>query len=271
MLRMTRPEVSPRGDALLRCVAGLGPLFFVQIRRALPAFAPDLPLRKTTNRLLYRELSLLVRKRLIGIRRPAGARAGVYHVTERGAGLLEGKGAGPVDVEGIVRFLARPAHEELVRGLAVELVLARALHGQVLTSLAWSFVERFASTNGQGDYVPDLVGWLGLGNKLEWVLLCEIDRGTEPLGRWEAKLDRAAPVLASCGPTGRLLVLAEGKRRLQLLAERARTVGQELASRMRWALPGDVTAEALLEPRFLAIDDSGSHDLRRVHLLARAA
>lgn len=272
MIRMTRPEVSPRGWALLRCISSLGPLFSVQIQRALPAYAPDLVQLRTTSRSTYRELALLVKKRLVGVRRPAGARASVYHVTERGAVLLEASGEGAVDLEGISRFLARPDHEELVRALAVELVVARALHGQALRSLSWSYVERFRLPGAQGVYVPDLTAWVTASAGEEFVLLVEVDRGTEPLTRWESKLERAAPVLASCGPTGRLLVVAEGQRRLDHLADRARSaLPADFLGRVRCALAGEVKAEALLEPRFVAPAKGEGSGWAPTHLFGRLA
>ena len=107
---------------------------------------------------------------------------------------------------------------------------------------AWALQRQLA-----GEVIPDLLAaWRG-SKGVRLLLACEIDRGTENLGRvFLPKLRRLAQALReSAGERTGILVLTEGRRRMELLVSAAATFDRLLVER----LPQGTGAKALAEYR----------------------
>lgn len=276
MIRTSPTPFSERSIALLRCVGHCGPLYFNQVLRVLPAFAPLLNERKSRERLLYGELARLVKRRLLGRRRPVGGRSAAYFSTARGAALVEASGHGSPDLSSVDRFFSKPAHDEILHGLVVELVLAKAQGESSLLELAWSHSERYevnlAAGGRNGQYEPDAMLWLTLEDRQELTVFVEVDRGTETLGYWTRKIEKVKGLLLGCGSSGLLLVVAEGARRLRsLLSATHEAFGPPLCERTLWITAAEFEAErVLVDPVFLRWSSS-SEQVTRAKLVDVAA
>jgi DNA-binding PadR family transcriptional regulator len=255
MIQPTRAAPTERAMSLLRCLGHCGPLFYDQLLRALPAFTPDLLTKKTSQRLLYRELEALTRAGWVSTRRPPRLRASAYFMTERGSAVLEAQRQERIELTNIEKFCTNTSHEALVRSFLIELVLARKAAKSPLREVGWNLSERFevpaAAEQSARAYEPDVLAWLTLHAGPSVALLVEIDRGTETLGTWNDKLAKVTAVLPTLGAHARLLVVTEGERRLEsLLASTRDQRFEALRGRVRGALAQQVRAETFFNPVF---------------------
>jgi hypothetical protein len=132
------------------------------------------------------------------------------------------------------------AHTLAINDLRV--VLAARKHPPTELWPAWALQRWLA-----GEAVPDLLAVWRNSKGVSLLLACEVDRGTENLARvFLPKLRRLAFSLReSAGERAAILVLTEGRRRMELLLAAAATFDRLLVER----LPEETGAKALAEYR----------------------
>lgn len=258
--RLATPlQLTSRMFDVLRLVGVVGPAPFDLLERLAPALVSDLSGKRSLRRLLYRDLERLERARLVRTRRLPLARAGVYAVTPAGAGLLRAHDAADVPEDALERFMAFPDHEAGLRLVRAELLLARFAPSSPIQSLAFDDRARFPVDGGRA-YEPDGYCELTFEGGDRRVVFIELDRATKPGATWEAKMQKAAPVISAHGPEARLLVLAPAPGRLaNLLQAAAGTFGA--AGQLRGCVLGEFTAARVLQPGFMGAGAQRAPDL----------
>lgn len=235
---------------VLRLVGVLGPAPVSLLERLAPSMVPGLATVRSAHRLLCRELERLQRARYVRTRRLPLARAGVYAVTPAGAGLLRAHDAADVPEDALERFMAFPDHERGLRLVRAELLLARFAPSSPIRSLAFDDRARFP-LEGARAYEPDGYYELALESGDRRILFVELDRATKPGATWEAKMQKAAPVISAHGPAARLLVLAPAPGRLANLLQVAAEVFGTAAGQLRGCVLSEFTAARVLHPGFM--------------------
>lgn len=160
---------------------------------------------------------------LIAVERLYGIGMNRLRLTRTGRDTLVSSGGSGERLFAPRRWVALKDLVHTVRINDLRVVLATQNRPPTELLPAWVLQRQFA-----GDVVPDLLAVWGSSKGVRLLLACEVDRGTENLGRvFLPKLRRLAHSLGeSCGERAAILVLTQGRRRMEQLAAAAATFGR---------------------------------------------